>query len=151
MATEWRSMELTVRTAFLTCARVDAPAQVRSDAQRSGIRWALAQAGELGDNLAVAPLRARTDPQRARLRACRRSVPACRASRLIAAAKCKPVHHLSDLIDQLEQVGIGHKIKLTVTRNDQSRTVEADVVDSGHNGRRSERQDAGAGPFVVSV
>src|SRR5262249_53685021 len=70
---------------------------------------------------------------------------------VIAAAKCKPVHHLSDLIDQLEQVGIGHKIKLTVTRNDQSRTVEADVVDSGHNGRRSERQDAGAGPFVVPV
>src|SRR5262245_794235 len=38
---------LTVRTAFLTCARVDAPAQVRSDARRSGFRWALAQAFRL--------------------------------------------------------------------------------------------------------
>jgi 2-alkenal reductase len=51
---------------------------------------------------------------------------------IIVAANDKPVHHLSDLTDALEQVGVGHKIKLTVKRDGQSRTVEADVVDIGH-------------------
>jgi 2-alkenal reductase len=51
---------------------------------------------------------------------------------IIVAADGKPVHHLSDLTDQLEQVGIGHKIRLTVRRNGQERTVDVDVADIGH-------------------
>ena len=51
---------------------------------------------------------------------------------IIVAADGKPVHHLSDLTDQLEQVGVGHKIRLTVRRNGQDRTVDVDVVDIGH-------------------
>jgi len=53
---------------------------------------------------------------------------------VIVEANGKPVRHLADLTDQLEQVGIGHKIKLTVRQNGQDRTVEADVVDIGHSG-----------------
>jgi 2-alkenal reductase len=50
---------------------------------------------------------------------------------IIVAADGKPVHHLSDLTDQLERVGVGRNVNLTVDRNGQSRKVEAAVVDIG--------------------
>jgi len=50
---------------------------------------------------------------------------------IIIAADAKPLHHLSDLTDELEQVGVGGKINLTVSRNGQSRRVQAAVVDIG--------------------
>lgn len=53
---------------------------------------------------------------------------------VIVAANGKPVRRMADLTDQLEQVGIGQKIKLTVRQNSQDRTVEADVVDIGPSG-----------------
>ena len=53
---------------------------------------------------------------------------------IIVEANGKPVRDLADLTDQLEQAGIGHKIKLTVRRNGQDRTVETDVDDIGHSG-----------------
>ena len=53
---------------------------------------------------------------------------------VIVEANGKPVRNLADLADQLEQVGIGHMIKLTVRQNGQDRTVEADVVDIGSSG-----------------
>jgi S1-C subfamily serine protease len=52
---------------------------------------------------------------------------------VIVEANGKPVRNLSDLTNQLEQVGIGRKIKLTVRRGSQTRTVETDVVDIGHS------------------
>jgi 2-alkenal reductase len=39
------------------------------------------------------------------------------------------VHKLSDLVDQLGKVGIGHKVQLTLRRGDQTRNVDVDVVD----------------------
>jgi len=48
---------------------------------------------------------------------------------VIVAADGTPVHKLSDLVDQLEKVGIGHKVQLTLRRADQTRKVECDVVD----------------------
>jgi len=50
---------------------------------------------------------------------------------VIVEANGTPVRRLTDLTDQLKQVGIGHKIKLTVRQNGQDRTVETDVVDIG--------------------
>jgi 2-alkenal reductase len=50
---------------------------------------------------------------------------------IIVAADGNPVHHMSDLTDQLEQVGVGRTINLTVNRNGQSRKVEAAVIDIG--------------------
>jgi hypothetical protein len=41
-------------------------------------------------------------------------------ARRCASAGGKLVHHLSDLTDKLEQVGIGQKRKLTVNRNGQN-------------------------------
>jgi 2-alkenal reductase len=52
---------------------------------------------------------------------------------VIIEANGNPVRNLSDLTDQLEQVGIGHKIKLTLKRGSRTRTVETDVVDIGHS------------------
>ena len=50
---------------------------------------------------------------------------------VITAVNGKPVRRLSDLTEVLEQVGVGQSVQLTVTRNGQSRTVRADVVDIG--------------------
>jgi 2-alkenal reductase len=50
---------------------------------------------------------------------------------VITAVNGKPVRRLSDLTEVLEQVGVGQSVELTVTRNGQSRTVRADVVDIG--------------------
>ena len=51
---------------------------------------------------------------------------------VIVAANGAPVHKLSDLVDQLEKVGIGHKVQLTLQRDNQTRTVDVDVVDISH-------------------
>jgi len=48
---------------------------------------------------------------------------------VIVAANGVAVHKLSDLVDELEKVGIGHKVQLTLRRDDQSRTADVDVVD----------------------
>jgi len=48
---------------------------------------------------------------------------------VIVAANGTPVHKLSDLVDELEKVGIGHRAQLTLRRDDQNRTVGVDVVD----------------------
>jgi 2-alkenal reductase len=50
---------------------------------------------------------------------------------VIVAADGDPVHHLSDLTDRLERAGVGHKINLTVNRNDRSREIQVAVVDIG--------------------
>src|SRR5262249_46919451 len=48
---------------------------------------------------------------------------------VIVGANGAPVHKLSDLVDQLEKVGVGHKVELTLRRGDRTRTVDVDVVD----------------------
>jgi S1-C subfamily serine protease len=48
---------------------------------------------------------------------------------VIVAANGTAVHKLSDLVDQLEKVGIGRKVELTLRRGDQTRTTNVDVVD----------------------
>ena len=48
---------------------------------------------------------------------------------VIVSANGTPVHKLTDLVDQLEKVGVGHKVQLTLRQGDQTRTVDVDVVD----------------------
>jgi 2-alkenal reductase len=48
---------------------------------------------------------------------------------VIVEANGKPVRRLSDLTDELEQIGVGHPVRLTIKRNGGSRTIDADVVD----------------------
>jgi S1-C subfamily serine protease len=50
---------------------------------------------------------------------------------VIVAANGAPVHKLSDLVDQVEKAGVGHKVQLTLRHGDQTRTVDVDVVDIG--------------------
>jgi S1-C subfamily serine protease len=50
---------------------------------------------------------------------------------VIVEANGRPVHQLSDLTEQLESVGIGHKISLTIRRNGHTKPVEAEVADIG--------------------
>jgi len=48
---------------------------------------------------------------------------------VITAADGKQVHRLSDLTDQIEQVGAGKKVRLSLKRGSQTRDVEVTVVD----------------------
>lgn len=48
---------------------------------------------------------------------------------IITEANGKPVRRLTDLTDQLEQIGIGRKIQLAVKRGSSSTSMEIDVVD----------------------
>jgi 2-alkenal reductase len=48
---------------------------------------------------------------------------------LIVEVNGKPVRRLSDLTDLLEEVGVGKTVRLSVRRNGQTRTIEAEVVD----------------------
>ena len=48
---------------------------------------------------------------------------------LIVAVDGKPVRRLSDLTDLLEEAGVGKTVRLSVQRDGQTRTVEAEVVD----------------------
>jgi 2-alkenal reductase len=50
---------------------------------------------------------------------------------IITAVNGKQVHRLSDLTDQIEQVGAGNKVRLSVQRGSQTRDVEVAVVDIG--------------------
>jgi 2-alkenal reductase len=50
---------------------------------------------------------------------------------VIAAVNGKPVQRLSDLTDQIEQVGVGKTVRLTVKRQGQTRDVDVQVVDIG--------------------
>jgi S1-C subfamily serine protease len=52
---------------------------------------------------------------------------------VIVEANGKPVHHLSDLTEQLENAGIGRKIKLMIRRDGQTRVVEAEIADIGNS------------------
>lgn len=51
---------------------------------------------------------------------------------VIVSANGAPVHKLSDLVDQLEKAGIGHKVQLTLRQGEQTRNVDVDVVDISH-------------------
>ena len=50
---------------------------------------------------------------------------------VITEAEGKRVRRLSDLTDEIERVGVGRSLKLTVSRNGQTRTVELPIVDIG--------------------
>jgi len=49
----------------------------------------------------------------------------------IVSANDKTVRRVPDLTDQLEQVGVGGKIRLTLQQSSQQRSVEVDVIDVG--------------------
>jgi len=48
---------------------------------------------------------------------------------VIVQADGKPVHRLSDLTDQLEQVGAGKSVRIGVKRGSETRDVNVDIVD----------------------
>src|SRR5689334_325637 len=50
---------------------------------------------------------------------------------VITAADGKPVQRLSDLTDQLEQIGVGKTVRLSLKRGSQTRDVNVDIVDIG--------------------
>jgi S1-C subfamily serine protease len=50
---------------------------------------------------------------------------------VITEANSKPVRRLSDLTDEIEQIGAGRSVKLTVKRGAQSRSLDVDIVDIG--------------------
>ena len=52
---------------------------------------------------------------------------------VIVQADGKPVHRLSDLTDQLEQVGAGKSVRVGVKRGSETRDVNVDVVDIGRS------------------
>ena len=50
---------------------------------------------------------------------------------VITEVNGKPVRRLSDLTDEIEQIGAGRSVKLTVKRGSQSRSLDVDIVDIG--------------------
>ena len=50
---------------------------------------------------------------------------------VITEVNGKAVRRLSDLTDEIEQIGAGRSVKLTVKRGSQSRSLDVDVVDIG--------------------
>jgi S1-C subfamily serine protease len=52
---------------------------------------------------------------------------------VIVQADGKPVHRLSDLTDQIEQVGAGKSIRISLKRGSQTRDINIDIVDIGRN------------------
>jgi S1-C subfamily serine protease len=50
---------------------------------------------------------------------------------IIVAANGMPVHRLSDLTDQLEQVGVGKKVEITLNRGGSKTSANVDVTDIG--------------------
>ena len=50
---------------------------------------------------------------------------------VIVQADGKPVHRLSDLTDQIEQIGAGKSIRIGVKRGSQTRDITLDIVDIG--------------------
>ncbi|NOJ44498.1 S1C family serine protease [Bradyrhizobium australiense] len=52
---------------------------------------------------------------------------------VIVQADGKPVHRLSDLTDQIEQVGAGKSIRISLRRGSQTRDINIDIVDIGRS------------------
>jgi len=52
---------------------------------------------------------------------------------VIVQADGKPVHRLSDLTDQIEQVGAGKSIRISLKRGSQRRDINIDIVDIGRS------------------
>ena len=52
---------------------------------------------------------------------------------IIVQAEGKPVHRLSDLTDQIEQIGAGKSIRISVKRGSQTRDITLDIVDIGRS------------------
>lgn len=50
---------------------------------------------------------------------------------VITEVNSKPVRRLSDLTDELEQIGAGRSVKLTVKRGSQSRNLDVEIADIG--------------------
>ncbi|WP_454624944.1 S1C family serine protease [Bradyrhizobium cenepequi] len=50
---------------------------------------------------------------------------------VITAADGKPIHRLSDLTDQLEQIGAGKTVRIGLKRGSETRDVNVDIVDIG--------------------
>ena len=50
---------------------------------------------------------------------------------VIIAANERPVHRLSDLTEELEKVGVGKSVRLTILRNGHKTVVEAPIADVG--------------------
>ncbi|HEY7666439.1 MAG TPA: trypsin-like peptidase domain-containing protein [Xanthobacteraceae bacterium] len=53
---------------------------------------------------------------------------------VIVAVDGKPVRRLADLTEELERVGVGKQVDLTVQRDGQETPVKVDVTDIGHRG-----------------
>jgi S1-C subfamily serine protease len=52
---------------------------------------------------------------------------------VIVQADGKPVHRLSDLTDQIEQIGAGKSIRIGLKRGSQTRDINIDIVDIGRS------------------
>jgi 2-alkenal reductase len=52
---------------------------------------------------------------------------------VIVSANDKPVQRLSDLTNELDEIGVGHEISLGILRNDRSETVTVAVTDIGQS------------------
>jgi len=52
---------------------------------------------------------------------------------VIVSVNDKPVRRLSDLTDELDEIGIGHDVKLGIMRNNSRETVSVAVVDIGQS------------------
>jgi 2-alkenal reductase len=50
---------------------------------------------------------------------------------IIVEADGKPVRRLSDLVDAVEQIGVGKSLQLGVVRDGRKRTVDTEIVDIG--------------------
>ena len=53
---------------------------------------------------------------------------------VIVGVDGKPVRRLADLTEELERVGVGHKVKLDLQREGRATSVEVEVTDIGHRG-----------------
>ena len=52
---------------------------------------------------------------------------------VIVQADGKPVHRLSDLTDQIEQIGAGKSIRISLKRGSQTREIDVNIVDVGRS------------------
>jgi 2-alkenal reductase len=52
---------------------------------------------------------------------------------VILSVNDKAVRRLSDLTDQLDEIGVGHDVKLEIIRNDRSETVMVTIADVGQS------------------
>ena len=52
---------------------------------------------------------------------------------VIVAINGKPVRRLSDLTNEVEQIGVGQSVRLSVRRGAETRTIEVQVSDVGQS------------------